>query len=116
MLTVALTICTTGATAVLVKMMLGNVSILGPFASVKWATDESLIGPGRSLVEMTWVSVKLNDAPGAMLATVAELLPVAAWMASASMLPNRVLVNESLGLLRSSTRLGLSDELVFLTV
>src|SRR5438128_1182563 len=80
-------------------------------ASVKTTVAE-LVSVLGSPAWRARVSVKLNDAPGAMLATVAVLVPAAAWMASASRLPSRVSVNESLGLLVSRTRLGLSAELV----
>src|SRR5262249_53514918 len=85
------------------------------WARVK-ATVAVLVSGLGSPAWMGRVSVKVNVAPGAMLATVAVLLPVAAWMASASRFPSRVSVNELLGLLVSSTRLGLSDELVLVTV
>src|SRR5207248_6197847 len=55
------------------------------------------------------VSVKVNDAPGATL-------PPPAAMASASRFPSRVSVNELLGLLVDRTRLGLSSELVLVTM
>src|SRR5262245_1516045 len=85
------------------------------WANVKFAVVESVSGLG-SPAARTWVSVKLNDAPGARRAVVAELLPARAWTASASMLPNRLLVNVLLGLFVSSTRPGLSAELVLVIV
>ena len=58
---------------------------------------------------MARVSMKLNDPPGATL-------PPPAATASVSRLPSSVSVKELLALFVSSTRLGLSVELVLLTV
>src|SRR5262245_3636436 len=78
------------------------------WASVK-ATVEVLVSGLGSPAWMARVSVKVNDAPGATL-------PPPAAMASASRLPSRLSVNELLGSLADRTRLGLSVELVFVTV
>src|SRR5262245_606545 len=96
------------------------------WASVK-TTAALLVSGVGSPAWMARVSVKVKDVGdplvrGGMLATVAVLLPVKAWMASASRLRTwgvvvlKVVVNELLGLFVSSTRLGLSDELVLVTV
>src|SRR5439155_9028879 len=69
---------------------------------------------------MARVSVKLNDAPGAMLALVAVGSPVKAWIASASRSPSRlsfsVFGSPAPWLVESRTKLGLSDELLFVIV
>src|SRR5580765_3734524 len=78
------------------------------WASVKTIAALFTSGVG-SPAWMARVSVNVNDEPGAML-------PHPAAIASASRLPSKVSVNELLGLLVSSTRFGLSVELVLLTV
>src|SRR5262249_68868 len=116
MLISALTLRTV-AVAALEWMRLGNAPRF--CASVKTALDVSVRGVG-SPAGRAGVSVKVNDAPGAREAGVAVLLPARAWTASASMSPNRLLVNESGSpapwFAEFSTRLGLSAELVLLTV
>src|SRR5207237_114289 len=78
------------------------------WASVKTTLALLIRGLG-SPAEMARVSVKLNDPPGATS-------PPPAAIASASMSPMSVSVKELFALLVESTRLGLSDELVLLTV
>src|SRR6266478_2093458 len=85
------------------------------WSRLKAAADVSVSGVG-SPGWMARVSVKVNDPPGAT-----SPLPLASWMgmaamASASKLPSRVSLKESLELLGSRTRLGLSVELVLVTV
>src|SRR5207245_8640214 len=77
-------------------------------ASVKTTVAELANGVG-SPDWMARDSVKVNDPPGARL-------PPPAATASASRFPSNVSVNELLGSFTSSTRFGLSDELVLLTV
>src|SRR5262249_12619128 len=85
-------------------MMLGNAP--RSCASVK-ATVAVLVSGVGSPVWMVRVSVKLKEAPAGMLATVAELLLVKAWIASASRFANKESVNELFGSLVSRTRLGI---------
>src|SRR5262249_12908120 len=80
------------------------------------ATVAVLIRGAGSPAWMAPVSVKVQTALWARLDTVAVLLALAAWMASASRFPSRVSVKKLLGLFVSSTRLGLSAELVLVTV
>src|SRR5262249_55924279 len=109
-LVIALVISRCGSSVTLADdwavMMLVKLPKVG--AKVKATVVVFVSGVG-SPAWMGRVTVNVNDAPGARL-------PPPAAMAAASRSPSNVSVKKLLGLLVSSTRLGLSDELVLVTV